>query len=436
MKRLDYLRLAVRLKLMYKKDWMLSAFSVFLVNENTARYHGQIVPQPWGYSYVDLERPQDDQLVKIEDSKPNESLFRFTEVIEVDSSLAANVREKVTSTIGDLVFNEVTILSSFGKKHPYTVGPISISKLEDAIAAKLQDTPATEEARSDLYYYCDEYVKFTDALQYLKMFSQLCTWSATKKTVVAPPGIKEFKKQLLIKYEGKLTDPVEVAKFDAELLAFDDAFLKGDPANGTFVKGKIRETARKKLFLAVGGEKGFGSGLKVTTVKNSLDEGWSKDPEEFVANMNSIRSGSFSRGAETVNGGVSAKILIRSAANYEVVKTDCGRNIGIKRLINKDNFEQLVGRNVIQGTKPVLVENKQQAENYLGKVVATRSPMYCKLPGEKLCSVCAGNKLSQYPKGLAIPLTEISAIILSSSLKAMHSNALATAKLDVTKAFT
>jgi hypothetical protein len=60
--------------------------------------------------------------------------------------------------------------------------------------------------------------------------------------------------------------------------------------------------------------------------------------------------------------------------------------------------------------------------------------MYCKLSGDNICKVCAGKSLSQYPTGLTIPLTEVSNVILTASLKAMHQNTTATAKLNLAKA--
>jgi len=429
MKKLDYLKLALELKLYVKKAWLITAFSV-TKNSPGDSYPGKLLPEPWGFSFVN----KDGEAEKIEDSVPGQPLFTFREKITIDSSWAPNVKEQIETCIGNVLFNHISILSSFGAKHPFPVGKVSVGKLEENIANKLKSTPNSDAERSSEYFYVDEYVKFVDSLQFLSTLTQISTWAATPKGIVAPTGIEEFKAKLIEKYGETLRDPVTLAKFEAELLAFDDEFLKDDPANGTFVAGKIKHTARKKMFLAMGSEQNFTGSQIAVPVTNSLKEGWPTDPERFTAAMNGLRIGSFSRGAETVKGGVSAKYLLRAANNFKIVDTDCGSTLGIRRSYKEDNYETLVGRYVIQGTKSVLVENKEQAGNYLGQRLAVRSPMYCKLQGDTICKICAGVKFAQFPTGLTIPLTEISAIILTASLKMMHVSNTTTAKLRLKEA--
>lgn len=426
MKRIDYLKLALQLKLYSKKAWVIAVFSVTkgAVGET---YPGKLLPQPWGYSFINAEGVEE----KIEDAQAGAALFTFKERVIADPSWVPNVSEKVETSIGNIIFNAVCILSSIGPKFPFTIGRVSVSRIEDAISPILQDTPAPDAQRSTAVVYVDEYLKFVDSLQYLTSFSQLSTVSATARGITAPPGIEEFKKQLMVKYGDSINDPVSLAKFEAELLAFDDAYLKGDPSDGTFTAGKIKHTARKKMFLAIGAPLQFSSGQNVTAITNSLEEGWPTDPKSFAAAMNDSRVGSYSRGAETVKGGVSAKYLLRSANNFKIADTDCGSKLGLKRYYNKSNTAQLEGRYLILGTKLQFVENIDQANKYLNQELTVRSPMFCKLNGDNICKVCAGNRLAQFPTGLTIPLTDISNVILTASLKLMHVNTTATGKLQL-----
>ena len=426
MNKLDYLKLAVRLSLFRKRAWVISAFAI-TKDKDDGNYIGKLISHPWGYAYIDDRNEQ----IRIEDSKPNEPLFKFNERLMVDATVAANMKEPTETSIGNLLFNHICILSTFGPKHPFPLGKVSVSKLEDGIAEKLKDTPLKEEDRSSSFYYVDEYVKFVNSLQYLTTFTQIATWSATRKGIIAPTGIKEFKATLIEKYKGKLTDPVMLAKFEAELLAFDDKFLQDDPANGTFLSGKIKHTARKKMFLSMGADPSFHASSTVVPMTNSLTEKWSTDPTEFTAAMNGLRVGSFSRGAETVKGGVSAKLLLRAANNFKIVDTDCGSTLGIKRHYTHDDAGKLAGRYQIKGKQSVLIENKESVPNDLNSEITLRTPMYCKLEGDNICKVCAGVKLSQFPTGITIPLTEISAIILTASLKMMHQSSLTTVKMNL-----
>jgi hypothetical protein len=356
--------------------------------------------------------------------------------IVVDPSYVPNVKEAFESNLGNLLFNAICILSSFGHKHPYVTGTVSISSIEDKVAVKLKDTPATEAERSSEFYYVDEYCKFVDSLQFLSTLSQLVTIAGTRTNIQAPTGIKEFKQSLKAKYGDEITDPVKLAEFEKDLLDFDNDYLKRDPTNGVFMSGKLKHTARKKMFLAMGAEKSFNENQKVTVIQNSLEEGWPTDPVKFTAAMNGIRIGSYFRGAETVKGGVSAKYLLRAANNFKIKIPDCGTKLGIRRSYNKSNFDKAIGRYVVLNGISRLIENKLDAEDLIGKSIVVRSPMYCKAKGDNICQICAGIKLAQYPTGVTIPLTEISGIILTASMKAMHVNSVTTAELNIAEAFT
>jgi hypothetical protein len=260
----------------------------------------------------------------------------------------------------------------------------------------------------------------------------LTAWSATEKGITAPTGIAAFKKQLLIEYKDKLNDPVQLAEFESKLKQFDSEYLKDDPANGTFIAGKLKDTARKKMYLISGTEEGFKGNLDLVPVINSLEEGWPVEAKQFTAMMNGLRAGSYSRGAETVNGGVSAKTLLRAANNFRIIDSDCGSKLTIQRSFIEKDKNQLINRYIQEGAKIVLVDDNNVG-SYLGKQLNVRTPLYCKLKGDNICKVCAGLKLFKFPVGISIPITEISSIILTASLKKMHGTVLSTKKLDFSK---
>lgn len=433
MNKLDYLKYAISQGCHKKKAWLVSVFGTIKEETNPLEnsYPGKIIKKAWGYAFVNSSA----EIVDLEGfNKEDRVVFTFKEPITVDSSWCENAKEPVQTTIGNLIFNLLAMVPAFNSKIPFVTGRVSISAIEDIVATKLRDTPELNEPRSTEYIYVDEYLKFCDALTFISGLSQLTCWAATHKNVRGPTGIKEFKAQLLTKYEGKLTDPVELAKFEQELVDFDGKYLEGDPSFGTLVTGKVRNVARKKMYLSLGSEKDFSGSLKATPVINSLEEGWPTDPEQFVAMMNGLRFGSFSRGSETVKGGVSAKILLRAANNFKIIDTDCGTQLGIRRNFNQSNINKLIGRYVLDKTS-TLVENNDVASNYLNKDIVVRSPMFCKLEGDRICKICAGTRLSQFPTGMGIPVTEISSIILAASMAAMHAQVLSTAKLDFNKHF-
>ena len=429
MKKIDYLKLALNNGLPKKKNWLISAFSI--IKENADKYKSdfyayRIVQESWGVSFIN----EAAVLEKIEDSIANQPLFTFKDKVKIDNTWIPNVEGEIETTIGNLLFNYICIVPAFGTKFKYVTGRVSVEKLEDYIASKLQDTPIDESKRSSEYIYVDEYINFVNSLQFISTLSQISSYSATPKGIVAPVGIKEFKKELVKKYDGKLSDPVELAKFETELKNFDAEFLKDDPAYGTFIKGKVKDTARKKMYLNIGDEASFEEKIKASPIINSLEDGWPTDSEQFTSMMNGLRTGSYSRGAETVKGGVSAKTLLRAANNFRIEDTDCETKLGLTRIFDDKNRNQIINRYVLSGIKTELI-TEDNVGNYLGKHINVRSPLYCKLKGDVICKYCAGLKLFKFPTGVSIPLTEISAIILTASLKKMHGTVLSTKKINL-----
>lgn len=429
MKRIDYLKDVVNRPVALTTKWVYSVCSV--------AKHAQVEPyiivhQPWGCEFTDDQ----GQVIKIEDSKPNRPLFLANEKITISQDWFNSTGKDTDTCIGNIIFHVQVILPSFGRKYGFIDSNTSVPKIEEKIVGLLRDTPLDESQREDSEFYCDEYVKFRDCLQVIRQYPQLFTYSATEKSISPPTGIEKEKKRLLEdpKYKGKLEDPLVLADFEKELKKFDDEFLKGDPTRGKFVAGKVVDIHRKKLFLTLGKEVLSFDGKPARTVVKSLDETIShEDSDDFVAAMNSLRVGSYSRGAETVNGGVASKILGRFGDNISILDTDCGSTMGVEELIHKDNVKLLVGSYLLNGNKPKLVNDLTEASSYLGTVVKMRSPARCWMPSneEKYCRVCFGENMFRYKDGMAIPLKEIGGIILNTSMKAMHGKVLSTAYVDI-----
>jgi hypothetical protein len=435
MDRLSYLKAAMAAKCFYKKAWIISAFAITAEGEEAWKenpYPYRIVRKLTGMYYVTTR----GELDRIDGAKLDEPLFKFLEPITVTPQMCKNVKAPVETFIGNWIHNEILLVNAFGDKIPFIADVISLGDLGDYIAPLLRDTPAEGEERSTEYIYCDEYCKFVDSIPFVEGLSQLCVVAATPKNITAAPGITEFKQQLLQKYGDSLTNPVELAKFEKELKDYDEAYLKDDPSNGIFLSGKTKNVARKKLFLTVGAEGTFEETQKVHPIINSLSEGFSIKPDDFTATMNGIRSGSFSRGYETQNGGVSAKVMLRSVGNFRIDDTDCETTLGLRRYFYNDDIDQLVGRMIRVNKEWLLIESPEQAMKYVGQPVIVRSPMYCKLDGDHICKHCAGKRLAENPVGLTIAVTEISSIIMTAALKKMHGTVLSVAKMDFKTALT
>lgn len=441
MKKLEYLKLAYQNQLYKKKNWCIRVLSEFSETPGSPLPAVAYTPvrDSWGISFV---RP-DGTLEKIDDHG-NGPLFQPGDVIEVDTSWLSNIREPLTTRFGILLANALLVSTPFSNKIDYINKEVTISGIEKIVSPRLTSNPKPgEEAivsenaqKLGGPIFVQEYLDLGKGIQLLTSIMELFTIALTEKTVLPPTGLKEYKEKLNQEYAGRLHDPVIMAEYEDKLKAFDANYLKDDPSFGKFTSGKILNDSRKKLYLSMGAEGGFSKDGSITPITNSLTDGYPEDPTEYVAIVNGFRAGSFSRGAETVEGGVAAKKMLAAANNYVIRPGDCGATLGLRRFYNKALAPTLQGRTIIIGKEQIKVEIGADTDKYLGQVIAARSPMFCKLTGENICATCAGEAMARYETGIALPLTEISATILAARMKAMHTNSLKVNDFDLNTLFT
>lgn len=427
--------------------WIVSAFSLTAPVKPTGHL------KPWtlyadatGHYVID-----DGVFTRIDDGVVGQPLFSFQEELEITGEDCPNVwmtkdlsstQPKLATCYGNLLFNWVVMVYAFGAKLPYQSGKISNSKIEALILKNFQDDPDPNKTEYEPTtktpgdpVYVSEYLKFAEAMYFLTGLTQLCVWAATKKTLLPPPGINEYRAQMLKENEGHLHELATIAKIDKALVEYDAEWLKGDPGGDNFVTpGKARDVVRKKKFLMHGAEVGLTeSTIHGVLVSNSLHDGW--DVSKFADMNNSLRSGSFNRGAQTMLGGVSVKWLLRASSNTNVTVDDCGSKLGSPVLLNQGNFQKYLGFTLID--EHGLQEHVRDADamgKYLGKVSYVRNPMYCKLPFTDYCKRCVGDRLSVNPTGLSIAVSDYGSAFLGIFMKAMHGKQLKTAEMDLNTA--
>ena len=427
MTKVEYLKQCIINRSYTRVAWLIGVFGI--IGNTTPKKYLDLTYNANGYNYL----AENGELVRISDAF-TQPLFNPKDQIVIDPSWTPLVTQSTETTVGRLIANVVCLYEAFGTNVPYINKSFSVSTVEAIVAPKLNSNPEDENYLPSMIYIRD-YIKFIDSIQYLSNLSSIIVVSATPKIISRPEGLEEFIKELVEKYKGKLGSPVELANFETELKDFDDKYLKDDPAYGIFISGKIKNIARKKLFLTIGAELDFQEKAVVEPIISSLADGWNLNPKDFRLMMNGSRYGSFSRGSETVKGGVTFKTLIRATNNLKIVDTDCGTKLTLPRTYYEHNVHKLVDRSIVVKDTTIPIETIEQAKAFIGKEVQLRSAAYCKLEGESLCSTCVGKKISHHKDSLAILLSEISAIILTAALKKMHGTVLATAKIDLDKHF-
>lgn len=414
---LDYLKKAISNKHYNNLPWVLTAFTKVDTTHNDPIEYSLHYDGVSYYTYIDDTRV-------ILDAKDT-PLYKFSDKLEIDNTWELNNTETITTTIGTMLINAILLYSNFKYKIPYIADDINVSVIEDKIVPLLANPDDT---------ILEEYLNFVDSATYMHNFSIFTNVTATSKNILPPEGIDKYKRQVIAELGGTIDTWEKLVEMESRLKAFDKEYLRDDPSLGKFTDGKIANISRKKMFLTLGSEDGFGVGNTPNMVDESLDDGWPTDPDKLTSMFNSSRAGSFSRGVETQKGGVTAKVILRATNSILIDTDDCKTTLGLTVRLNEVIYDYYIGRYINEkGTTIKLT--KDNKSKYVNKTVSMRSPMYCNAPINRYCTICAGDSLSSIKTGVGLAVTEISGTILNSSMKKMHGSVLSTAKLSLTDAF-
>jgi hypothetical protein len=417
-----------------RRAWVISAFSLIREGMEAWKkdaYPYRIVQTPSGHFFVDPEKG--NALTLIEDADPKEPPLKIKDHLELKEGEIPNVYKDIKTTYGNVLFNYTALIWPFGKKVPFAEGRVSAANLEAYVIKRMRDNPkAGEQADAstgqDAPLYVSEYLKFCDAMFYLAGFTQLCVPAVTRKTMQAPPGLLELRKKLLEENKDRLNDPAVIAGIMKKLIEFDKEYLKDDEGANFLITKKSYDVVRSKLFLMHGAESGLGDGVEVDLIQNSLSEGW--DINKFPAMNNSLRAGSFNRGAETMLGGEAVKWLLRASSNMTVTQEDCGSRLGLEIHVDNDTVHKLPGFSVVTQDGHEKIPDLEAAGKYMGKKILLRSSMFCKLEKTDYCAVCVGEKLALSPTALSAAIAEYGNIFLLLFMKKMHGTALQVARMN------
>jgi hypothetical protein len=427
MNKQDYFAAALQAGCHKRLDWAVSAFTVSMGQAPEA-YAYALCADPLAYYYLDGQ----GQRVEIEGAKPNEPLFTYRdEIITLKAGALPNLKTDVETTYGEWLANKLLISDVFGDKIDYIAARFSIKDIEKKMLENFQNDPPAGEAGKPNTFYVSEYLAFSKAVFFMDGMSQIFTIGVTEKTVLPPPGLKEFREKLIKENEGKLNDAVTISNIEKQIVAFDAEWRKDDPGNRFLITKKHTDVTRKNTALIYGGvQDASGNANRLTLIPKSLQEGW--DMDQFAAMCTTSRLGSYSRGAETMLGGVETKWLLRASSNMNVSTQDCGSKLGIPVLIDEKNKARYAGFTFLVSGKAVAIETAADAGAYLGRVVMVRSPMYCKAGQTDYCHVCVGKRLSATPYALSSAVANFGATFLAISLAAAHGKGIQTEILDTT----
>lgn len=444
MNRYTYFITAMKAKLYRRQAWVFSAFSTIQEGPDdwkTNPYPYRLVQTPTKVFFVD---PKNNlELTMLDDCVPGQPPFNHKDKVLVKSCTtngdwregdAPNLTTgDVESTYGNILANYIVLVYPFHRAMPFMTGRFSPGDLEALILPRLKDQndpiayAHRGKTRDPRWLYVDQYLKFTNSMFYLASFSSLWVPAGTEKSMTAPPGIKEFRNKLIAENADRLHDPAVVATIAKKLQEYDRQWLGDDDSTNYMITKKAYEIVRAKKFLMHGAETGLSEGIDVDLIQNSLSEGW--DINKFPSMNNSLRAGSYNRGAQTMLGGESVKWLLRASSNINVTVDDCGSLLGNKVRLTENNLKRYLGFSIVVGEGPIKL-TVDNIKSYQNKDVVVRSPMYCKLAMTDYCKCCVGERLADNPTGASSAVAEYGSAFLALYMKAAHGKALTLAKMD------
>lgn len=432
MKPLEFFKKAC-LNLRYKeKAWVFSVFGCTRTT-NAQLMNGRYldVHRIEGIPYWVDENGEHQEFEDF-DFPPNTPLLSFKDKVDLEIGDIPNLVEPVTTTVGNLFINWYTLVHVFGKKIPFQTGEITVKSVLAQIRPIFKsdilhpDGSLNIDAQEPNAIYAHEYVRYVQCTTALAGFVEVSVPSATPYTARTSPEVIELRDKLLKEHEHELNDPTVIAAIEKQLIAKDKEWIAQDPDRGFYIKGKSFNIVRKKLFLLGGIEPSFNGDGTYTLVKSSLMEG--PTIETLPALINTLRSGSYSRGALTALGGEAVKFFQRVLQNSRVVAGDCGVTYGVPYRVTEQDHSNFKGRYHIVNGETVSIGT--DTAGLIGKVIELRSPQACQSEHTDYCSVCMGDQVSESPTGLSAMGSNMGSVFMYAMMSAVHGTALLVKDFD------
>ena len=410
---------------LYKRlSWSIRAFTV------TRGEGGEFEP------YI-----EDKQwVVKIGESKlrfeadATKPLYQKRELVDLKKGDFIGCEADCQAPYAWVLWHHVVVVYAFNGKIPFNPEAVRISNVEKIIAARLTSNPADRSQNDPAKIYVWEYLKYTEACAcILSGMTQIFTPGTTRKSLVTDPKIRELRAKLLEQYKDRLHDPATISIIKGELSKLDREWIKGDDSEDYLIGKKNFDIVRMKTLLMHGEESAFGDGTSVTLIPTSLDEGLNL--QNLPDYANSLREGSFNRGAQTALGGEAVQYLIRVFQNHAITEEDCGAILGIRRLINANKADRYVGYYIIEQGKTVAL-TKENISRYVNKVVLLRSPQRCRTEGAGYCARCMGDMNARFPNSLGGQASDMGSMMLYIFMGKAHGTALKTTRFEPSRHFT
>lgn len=418
MTKIEYLYAACKSGAWRRLVWRMGIFNVCVFpedNESPVQYDLTFIDgMPHYWESADDDSP--GEWIAITDGKKDEELFFPETVLPLPKAEYPGLEEDITTTVGRYVLNWVVIYYAFGTRLPYLRegGPMSYAKqMYERCVDNETDLPEDETViRPSMVD------RFVNGLSELAPMAKAISPTGTLRSFTVHPDAYKVRDALLLKHKDELDNPAVIAMIEKALDELDTEWLSGDQSIQFYASKKAR-MRRRKLMLFYGIEASFHEGTDYTLIPNALVEVDKFGMENLVAKYNSIREGSYSRGAETAKGGEQVRIIQMIFQNHRIVEGDCGTKLTHPVLITEANAGRYIGMNAMVGGKPTMITADMMKAS-MGKILLLRRPILCQLPHIDCCATCASADKAKEPRAIAADISTAFSNVMGVAMAKMH----------------
>lgn len=362
----------------------------------------------------------------IEGSRPNVALLSDRELAFFPDGSIPNHKGDLETTYGRVLFNWMVVHYSFGTKIPFTT---SLKDVINTYTSNTKDEPQDGNYEDDAFYP-SEIRRLTESVYEITSLCEYIAPTGTVKSLTTHPEMQKRRDAMIAEKmkKGPLTQN-DIVELQDACIELDKEWLSDGPDADYYIDSKSFSVKRKKMFVMQGMETAFKEPGDFEFIPASLMEGIDLSADKIVAVHNSVREGSYDRGADTALGGAIVNILQRIFQNHKIIEGDCGTKLSYNLLIRDYDANDYIGYNAIVNDELVEITKGFIKEN-MGKVVAIRRPILCKAGHTDFCAACAGRALARQPRAVASEIVDIGSRIMYAFMQSMHGVSLSVAEYD------
>ena len=315
--------------------------------------------------------------------------FAPTELITLDKNEYPYVKEKITTSTGQLFFNRFVlekpgIIQELG----YWNIPIDKKGLE-SLTAEVNNLAVFDKITMI------QLGQYIDSRDYLGFWcASFLSVSITKSLISPMENVNKRKDELFKQYEAEIksdnpvTQTMAVNKIEKELMTMVRENLKSDSGYDLYRSGDGNLDNNYKTINVMRGSVFNNITGKYDVVKSSLMGGIVK--EDIPAFGNSVVAAAYPSAVGTAEAGYMSKILLALLQSEKLDKnpnSDCGTKSTIPFTITKKNGKYILFRNIIVDGKEMMTD-LHNIKELVGKTVRMYSPLGCTM--KDTCAKCAG----------------------------------------------